>query len=67
MSQQPIISKETGITEAQLSRFVNGHANLALPTLDKLIDCIGGRLVFPSKASDSHYKSKTRKQVLADG
>ena len=34
------ISKETGITEAQLSRFVNGHADLALSTIDKLADCI---------------------------
>jgi transcriptional regulator with XRE-family HTH domain len=38
------ISKETGITEAQLSRFVNGHANLALSTIDKLTECIGARL-----------------------
>ena len=51
------ISKETGITEAQLSRFVNGHADLALPTIDKLCDCIGARLAVKA----AQRKSKGQK------
>ena len=30
------ISQETGITEAALSRFVNGHAGLSLDSIDTL-------------------------------
>ena len=50
------ISKETGITEAQLSRFVNGHADLALPTIDKLTECIGAQLTM--KGAAKHKSSK---------
>jgi plasmid maintenance system antidote protein VapI len=52
------ISKETGITEAQLSRFVNGHADLALPTIDKLTECIGARLVMEGAVT----RTKTKRQ-----
>lgn len=54
------ISKETGITEAQLSRFVNGHADLALPTIDKLCECIGARLTV--KDSVKHIVTKGKKK-----
>jgi plasmid maintenance system antidote protein VapI len=52
------ISKETGITEAQLSRFVNGHADIALPTIDKLIGCIGARLELETKRATRVPKAK---------
>jgi hypothetical protein len=38
------IAKETGVTEAQLSRFICGHSDLALLTIDKIMPCIGARL-----------------------
>jgi excisionase family DNA binding protein len=50
------IAKETGVTEAQLSRFIRGHSDLALLTLDKIIPCIGARLTTDSKS--------TRKRVV---
>lgn len=52
------ISKETGITEAQLSRFVNGHADLALPTIDKLMNCIGGAATFAGRVPVRKQKNK---------
>ena len=35
------ISKETGLTEAGLSRFVNGVCGLSLDSIDKIGDCLG--------------------------
>lgn len=55
------ISKETGITEAQLSRFVNGQADLALPTIDKLIACMCVRVIFESKKITRVPKTKLSK------
>jgi plasmid maintenance system antidote protein VapI len=55
------ISKETGITEAQLSRFVNGHADIALPTADKLIACIGARVEIELKKITPVPKAKPKK------
>lgn len=54
------ISKETGITEAQLSRFVNGHADLALPTIDKLCECIGARLTLKDSAKRNVTNGKQK-------
>lgn len=51
------ISKQTGVTEAQLSRFVNGHTDVALCTIDKLCECIGARLVM-----DPPTAPRTRKK-----
>ena len=39
------ISKETGLTEAGLSRFVNHVAGLSLDSIDKLGACLNIRLV----------------------
>jgi transcriptional regulator with XRE-family HTH domain len=40
------ISMETGITQSQLSRFVNDpNVNLSLANIDKLCECIGAELV----------------------
>ncbi len=39
------LSKATGISESTLSRFVNGHHNLAQPTIDVLGKYLGLRLV----------------------
>ena len=38
------IAKATGITEATLSKFVNGHHYLAQPTVDVLGEYLGLRL-----------------------
>jgi plasmid maintenance system antidote protein VapI len=54
------ISKETGITEAQLSRFVNGHADLALSTIDKLADCIGARVATKRTPTSKRRTDKRR-------
>jgi plasmid maintenance system antidote protein VapI len=54
------ISKDTGITEAQLSRFVNGHADLSLPTIDKLTEYIGARLTL-QRATRKANKRKRKK------
>ncbi len=35
------IAKETGLTEAGLSRFVNGVSGLSLDSIDKIGDCLG--------------------------
>lgn len=35
------IAKETGLTEAGLSRFVNGLQGLSLESVDKLAVCLG--------------------------
>ena len=35
------IAKETGLTEAGLSRFVNGVAGLSLESIDKVGECLG--------------------------
>jgi len=39
------ISKATGITEATLSKYVNGHHHLAQPTIDVLGEYLGLKLV----------------------
>jgi len=39
------ISKETGITEGQLSRFVHGESGLTLDTIDILAEYLGLELV----------------------
>jgi len=39
------ISKETGITEAALSRFVNHGSGLSLESIDKIGDCLDLELV----------------------
>lgn len=49
------ISLETGITQSQLSRFVNDPAvSLSLANIDKLCECIGAELVLrPSTRNQS--------------
>ena len=39
------IAKATGIAEATLSKYVNGHHYLAQPTIDVLCEYLGLRLV----------------------
>ena len=39
------IAKETGLTEAGLSRFVNGICGLSLDSIDKIGECLGLRIV----------------------
>jgi DNA-binding Xre family transcriptional regulator len=43
------ISKATGISEGNLSRFVHGAAGLSLASLDRLCDYLGLRVVGPIK------------------
>ena len=35
------IAKETGVTEASLSRFVNGVTGLSMDSIDKIGECLG--------------------------
>lgn len=43
------IAKETGLTEAGLSRFVNGVSGLSLDSIDKIGECLGLRIVSNTK------------------
>ena len=52
------ISRETGITESQLSRFVNGNAGLNLASIDKLCACIGARLAVAKPVKRTARKRK---------
>jgi len=38
------ISKETGITQATLSRFANGKAGLTMENVETVCDCIGAKI-----------------------
>jgi len=54
------ISLETGITQSQLSRFVNDPAvHISLANIDKLCECIGAELVL--KAEHAERKRSTKK------
>lgn len=54
------ISLETGITQSQLSRFVNDPAvSLSLANIDKLCECIGAELVL--RAEHTTTKRSTKK------
>jgi transcriptional regulator with XRE-family HTH domain len=47
------ISKQSGVDQAALSRFVNGKQSLTLDKVDKLADVLGLKLVSnPPKAKD---------------
>ena len=50
------ISKEMGISEAVLSRFMNQKVGLSMKTVDLLCECVGLRLV----ADDSLKQRKGR-------
>ena len=54
------ISKETGLTEAGLSRFVNHLSGLSLDSLDKIGECLGLeiRVVSSDKGSARKRKGK---------
>ena len=43
------ISRETGIAQSILSRFVNQGAGLSMDSVDKLYECLGLRLVAEGK------------------
>lgn len=46
------ISKATGISEGNLSRFVHGAAGLSLDSLDRLCDYLGLRVVGSTKRKE---------------
>ena len=43
------IAKETGLTQAGLSRFVNGVSGLSMDSIDKIGDCLGLQIVVAAK------------------
>ena len=45
------ISLESGVSQAVLSRFVNGHADLTVATAEKLCKAIGAELILKTKKS----------------
>jgi len=49
------ISKQTGIDQSILSRFVNRGAGLSMESVDKLVDCLGLRL---AKSAPSEKRDK---------
>jgi hypothetical protein len=56
------ISKETGIAEAVLSRFVNRQAGMGWSSIDKLCECIGARLVLDAPATIQKAAKTRRRQ-----
>jgi hypothetical protein len=52
-----VISKETGIAQSILSRFVHGDAGLSLENIDRVCQSIGARL-----ATDKPPRPKKQKQ-----
>jgi hypothetical protein len=57
------ISLETGITQSQLSRFVNDPAvSLSLANIDKLCECIGAELVLKAEHAKPTRSTKKPKQ-----
>jgi hypothetical protein len=55
------ISKETGILQSALSRFVHQGAGLSMDAIDALCECIGVRLVSDAKPK----KPKATKRAAA--
>ena len=45
------IAQETGLTEAGLSRFVNGVSGLFLDSIDKIGECLGLDIATPERKS----------------
>lgn len=43
------ISRETGINESVLSRFIRGETGLTLETVDTICELLGARLVIEAK------------------
>jgi transcriptional regulator with XRE-family HTH domain len=43
------ISKETGIAEAVLSRFMHGKGGLSVESIDRICESIGARLVVEAR------------------
>jgi transcriptional regulator with XRE-family HTH domain len=52
------IAKDIGVTEALLSRFMNGVGGLGQDTIDKLGEYLGLRLVCPKSKSKPKRKTK---------
>ena len=52
------IAKETGLSQAALSRFIHHVANLSLDSIDKVGECIGLRLVVDPKPDVKRTKKK---------
>ncbi len=55
------ISKQTGLTEAGLSRFVNHVAGLSLDSIDKIGECLGLAIVVRPKKPDTKKAKRKSK------
>jgi hypothetical protein len=55
------IAAETGIPQSTLSRFVNGHTDLNLRTVDEICRCIGARLTIDRPTRTKATKRPARK------
>jgi len=54
------LSKATGITEGNLSRFVHGRAGLSMESIDLICDYLGLALMKTEKARTTRAKRKSR-------
>jgi len=52
------IAKDIGVTEALLSRFMNGVAGIGPETIDKIGEYLGLRLVGPKRKRKKNSKGK---------
>jgi len=55
------ISKETGIAQSILCRFVNEGAGMSLESIDRLCECLGLRLTGPAEAKANKTIKPKRK------
>lgn len=55
------ISQETGISQASLSRFVNGTAGLELESLNRLCEYLDLRIVGPESKGNNGKRIQTRR------
>ena len=47
------LQRETGISQANLSRFLNGTRDMYLETASRLIEFLGGKIVWHKKTAKS--------------
>ena len=52
------ISQDTGVDQGQLSRFVNGHEGISLPTAELVLDYLGLELVIRPKQKSGKRRNR---------
>ncbi len=58
------IARQTGVSSAQLSRFMRGERGLRIPTAEKLADCLGLALVETEPIENRQKIVNSRKNTV---